>query len=157
MKHISFEKEKKEKKNNKEICEELLLTKNQINEINKIYLEVETHNKSIILREIQNKINSYKHQDIEKNILTDKLISLEETLEKLVISKLKCYYCKKPLLLIYKYSREQTQWTLDRIDNSIGHTNDNTVITCLKCNLEKRKRSHEGFKFTKQLIINKSS
>ena len=47
MKHISFEKEKKEKKNNKEICEELLLTKNQINEINKIYLEVETHNKSI--------------------------------------------------------------------------------------------------------------
>ena len=94
---------------------------------------------------------------IEKNILTDKLISLEETLEKLVISKLKCYYCKKPLLLIYKYSREQSQWTLDRIDNSIGHTNDNTVITCLKCNLEKRKRSHEGFKFTKQLIINKSS
>ena len=32
MKHISFEKEKKEKKNNKEISEELLLTKNQINE-----------------------------------------------------------------------------------------------------------------------------
>ena len=157
MKHISFEKEKKEKKINKEINKELLLTKNQINEINKIYLEVDTENKSIILREIQNKINSYKHQDIEKNILTDKLISLEETLEKLVISKLKCFYCKKSLLLIYKYSREESQWTLDRIDNSIGHTNDNTVITCLKCNLEKRKRSHEAFRFTKQLIINKCS
>lgn len=156
MKHISFDKEKKEKKNIQEIDENLYITKNQINEINKIYLNVDTENKSIILREIQNKINSYKHQDIEKNILTNQLISLEETLEKLVISKLKCFYCKKSLFLIYKYSREQLQWTLDRIDNSIGHSNENTVITCLKCNLQKRKRSHENFKFTKQLIINKS-
>ena len=46
-------------------------------------------------------------------------------------------------------------WTLDRIDNDLSHTNNNTCISCLKCNLQKRRRSHEKFKFTKQLKIEK--
>ena len=29
-------------------------------------------------------------------------------------------------------------WTLDRIDNNIGHNRDNVVISCLACNLQKR-------------------
>ena len=28
------------------------------------------------------------------------------------------------------------QWTLDRIDNNIGHSKENVVICCLKCNLK---------------------
>jgi hypothetical protein len=157
MKYISFDKLQKEKKSVKEFDENLFNIKNQINLINQIYLENEIQEKPLILREIQNKIMSYKHQDIEKNILTNNLINIDETIEKLVISKLKCNYCKKSIFIIYKYVREELQWTLDRIDNSIGHTNNNTVICCLKCNLEKKCRSYDAFKFTKQLKINKIS
>ena len=69
MKHISFDKLQKEKKSVKEFDKDLFNIKNQINLINQIYLENEIQEKPLILREIQNKIMSYKHQDIEKNIL----------------------------------------------------------------------------------------
>jgi len=107
-------------------------------------------------REINDKINSYKQQDIKKNILSDNLINIHETIEKLVCSKMKCFYCKKQIFLIYKFARDNLQWTLDRIDNNIGHSNQNTVICCLKCNLERRRKSSNAFKFTKQLKICKS-
>ena len=47
-------------------------------------------------------------------------------------------------------------WTLDRINNDIGHYGDNVVIGCLACNLQKRRRGDEAFRFTKQLIIKKN-
>ena len=46
-------------------------------------------------------------------------------------------------------------WTLDRINNDIGHYGDNVVIGCLACNLQKRRRGDEAFKFAKQLIVKK--
>jgi len=30
------------------------------------------------------------------------------------------------------------QWTLERINNDFGHNNDNVVIACLQCNVERR-------------------
>lgn len=45
------------------------------------------------------------------------------------------------------------QWTLDRIDNDIGHYSDNVVIACLSCNLHRKTMYHERFLFTKQLNI----
>ena len=102
------------------------------------------------------KISGYKNQDGKKKKLTDKLISYEECLEKLVISKLKCYYCKTDCLITYENVREQSQWTLDRLDNSIGHEKDNVVICCLKCNLKRRTTNDEKFKFTKQMRIIKT-
>ena len=48
------------------------------------------------------------------------------------------------------------QWSLDRIDNSIPHTNDNVIISCLKCNLQRRCQNKDNFLFTKQLKIEKS-
>ena len=102
------------------------------------------------------KLNSYKNQDIKKNIYNqDKLITIEEIIEKLVISKLSCYYCKKNVKILFVKVRDDYQWTLDRIDNSICHNNNNTVICCLKCNLERRIQNSNNFKFTKQLKIKK--
>jgi len=47
------------------------------------------------------------------------------------------------------------QWTLDRLDNSVAHTTENVVISCLKCNLKKGCKNDVDFVFTKQLSITK--
>ena len=156
MKKINLEKPKNEKKSVQNFNENFFDINKQTFLINQIYLDIEIENKNEIMREIENKINSYKHQDIDKNIFSDNLINIHQTIEKLVCSKMKCFYCKKQIFLIYKFARDNLQWTLDRIDNNIGHSNQNTVICCLKCNLERRRESSDAFKFTKQLKICKS-
>lgn len=123
--------------------------------INKIYLNHDTPLRPDIEREINKKINGYKNQDSKKNILGD-LITFDETIEKLVISKSRCYYCRETTKILYVYSRDPLQWTLDRIDNLKSHSCDNTVICCLQCNLQRRVRDSEKFAFTKQLNIVKS-
>ena len=83
------------------------------------------------------------------------MITLDEIIEKLVISKLLCFYCKDNVKVLFVMVRDNKQWSLDRIDNNICHSNDNTVICCLKCNLERRVQNANNFKFTKQLRIKK--
>ena len=131
----------------------LLESKNHINIINQLFLEQSFNGDNTTKNELHKKINSYKQQDIKKDKDLDGLISYEELLEKLVVSKLKCYYCRKDVLLLYENNREQKQWTLDRLDNSLGHTKDNVVVCCLKCNLERRCLNDEKFLFTKQMRI----
>ena len=93
---------------------------------------------------------------LKKFFNNEKFIKYEECLEKLVISKLKCYYCRKDCFIAYENVREEKQWTLDRIDNSIGHNKENVVICCLNCNLKRRTLNDEKFKFTKQMRIIKT-
>jgi len=128
----------------------------QVEYLNKLYLGENYDGIDFVKKEVERKLYGYKNQDVKKRKLSDKLISYEECLEKLVISKLKCYYCKTDCLLTYENVREQSQWTLDRIDNSIGHEKDNVVICCLKCNLKRRTTDDEKFKFTKQMRIIKT-
>jgi len=149
------QKEKKERKIIKKwkYKDFLLESKNHINIINQLFLEQSFNGDNTTKNELHKKINSYKQQDIKKDKNLDGLISYEELLEKLVVSKLKCYYCRKDVLLLYENNREQKQWTLDRLDNSLGHTKDNVVVCCLKCNLERRCLNDEKFLFTKQMRI----
>lgn len=128
----------------------------QISLLNQSYLEEKKDKTNIIYREINKKINGYKNQDIKKQIYNEKkLITMEETMEKLVISKLKCHYCLQNTHILYTRNRDETQWTLDRIDNNLCHSNENTVIACLKCNLQRRCQDAKKFTFTKQLRIAK--
>tara|TARA_B100001093_G_scaffold286537_1_gene273710 strand:- start:11142 stop:11648 length:507 start_codon:yes stop_codon:yes gene_type:complete len=128
------------------------------NYINMLYLNESFDGDRILKKELKNKINGYKNQDKKKNILNiDKLISQEELIEKLLISKLKCYYCKCNCLLLYSNVREKKQWTLDRLNNDIGHYNDNVVISCLECNIKKRRMDDNDFKFIKQMKIIKKN
>jgi len=134
--------------------EKLLNKKRQINMLNKIYLNESFEGCNSILSELKKKHTGYKTQDVDKKLLNEeKFISFEQLQEKLVLSKLTCYYCKKDMLLMYDKPREETQWTLDRIDNDMGHNNDNVVISCLKCNLKRRRTDSDKFKFTKQMKI----
>jgi hypothetical protein len=135
---------------------EALTHKPQLEMLIKLYMNCEFDLKSLLQKELEQKIHGYKGQDLRKEIhegLT--LIKLEEVLEKLVTTKLTCGYCSQPVFLFYKNVREPTQWTLDRIDNALSHTKENTCISCLKCNLQRRLMHVDKFTFTKKLKINK--
>lgn len=109
-----------------------------------------------IIREIKKKYSSYKQQDkLKKKYDIKYFITYDELLKKLYDSKLKCYYCKNDLYLMYDSKKEPHQWSLERFNNNIGHYNNNTCISCLKCNLQRRTDNHEYFKQSKQLIIKK--
>jgi hypothetical protein len=101
--------------------------------------------KKYMLREIKRKIQSYKTQDIIKNRHDpNKLISLFDVIELLVLSNLNCHYCKEDVFVFYELVRENKQWTLDRLDNSIGHYQNNCVICCLQCNIHRRIRTENA-------------
>ena len=107
-------------------------------------------------KELERKINGYKAQDIKKDIYDQNLlITLGVVIEKLISIKLRCFYCKLPILVLYKNVREPTQWTLDRIDNDKCHSKDNTIVSCLKCNLQRRVTHIDKFTFTKHLKLKK--
>ncbi len=100
------------------------------------------------------KIAGYRHQDvIKKRLDNNKLININNVINILKESKLKCYYCNEKVLLLYNIVREMNQWTLDRTNNDLGHNNDNCVMACLSCNLKRRRTGADAFLFTKQLYI----
>lgn len=126
----------------------------QIELINQLYMTEICENDIYIKREIKNKINSYKSQDKKKQCYDELFfISLERVITLLVESRLHCYYCKTPVNILYKYIKEPSQWTLDRIDNEQGHNKDNCVISCLKCNVQRKTTDDRKFKFTKQMNL----
>ena len=130
---------------------------NQIIYINNLFLNWDTdNNNNNIIKEIEKKINGYKQQDIKKNIYQpERIINYQDVLEKLVISKLRCFYCRNKIMVMYKNVRDPMQWTLDRKDNDDCHSKDNTLISCLKCNLQRRVTDVDKFTFTKHLTIKK--
>lgn len=127
----------------------------QFCEISKLYLNVEDGNvehRRLIIKELTTKISGYKRQDMDKDVFKkDLFVSLEDVIDKLLCSKLKCFYCKRQCELLYKNVYSKQQWTLDRIDNDVGHNVDNVVISCLECNLKKGTMDSERFKYGKQI------
>ena len=126
----------------------------QISITNQLFLNEDFPGKKDVIREIRSKLNSYKNQDLKKKKFDDKqFITFDDTIEKIVTSKLRCYYCKKSIKLIFNEKRDPNQWTLDRLDNNLGHTKDNTVIADLECNLKRRRQDDNKFLFSKQVKV----
>jgi len=127
--------------------------------INSMYLDdtlKENYPYKQLYKLIHQKINGYIQQDIKKDRLdTINRVSFDYVLEKIVESKLKCCYCKVPVIIDYIENRQMNQWTLDRINNYIGHNVDNVLISCLKCNLQRRRIKKDKFLFTKQMVLKK--
>jgi RNase P subunit RPR2 len=110
--------------------------------------------RKFFIKEIKHKLDGYSRQDVENNVHDlSAFISLDATIELLLVSKLRCAYCRECCQLIYKDVMAQRQWTLDRVDNGRGHNGDNVVIACLACNLQRRTMDAERFKFGKQLRV----
>ena len=108
--------------------------------------------KKYFIQALKTKLDSYKQQDKKKAYNDyDNFITLENIIDKLVAYNMKCYYCNNKTVILFKNLRTDYQWTLDRINNYDEHSNANTIICCLKCNLQRRRKNSEKFKFTKQL------
>jgi hypothetical protein len=145
----------KERKTMEQISIEMFSWESQYSLLN-ILTTKTNDDPSVILvkKQIMSKLNNYKQQDVLKKVHDErKLIHLDQVIGKLQESGLKCFYCKEEVYLLYKMVREMKQWSLDRIDNDIGHFYDNVVISCLDCNLKRRKKSSHAFLFTKQMNI----
>ena len=169
-KNISYEKEKKYKVETSSwgLKEDDLIHENQ-NNLTKMLLETinsDYNNIDNILdtntlnslkyykNNIKNKLASYRQQDILKKKFDEKkFVSYEEVIKLINDSNLKCYYCNCEVYILYEIVREMKQWSLDRINNDIGHNTGNLVIACLECNLKRRRTNKEAFLFTKNLTI----
>jgi hypothetical protein len=131
----------------------------QLQSITDLYLNKDTsmnvHNKNQdIITVLKKKYSSYKNQDKQSNKFDPQQhITYEQMIEKIYHSKLKCYYCNCDLSILYNKKRLKSQWTLERLDNNLGHYNTNTCISCLDCNLRRRTDNYEYFKQSKQTKI----
>lgn len=134
------------------------ICQNKLDDGSTSQLELLNNPTNNILHLFTNKLNGYKYQDKLKNFNNDKLklITNQHVVDLLVSSDCKCYYCQQDVAIIYNYVRTKNQWTLDRIDNNIGHVIDNIVIACLQCNLQRRKKEQKPFLFTKRLVLEKN-
>ena len=108
----------------------------------------------LVIQQIERKMSNYKHQDLENKIYEPlKIAKYPDVLSFLLETEAKCFYCFSEMFILYEKVREGKQWTLDRINNNLGHNTDNIVLACLECNLKRRCQSKDGFLFTKQLKI----
>jgi hypothetical protein len=130
---------------------------NQIKMIKEIHNNNYNHTNNIskiAIQQINRKIYGYKQQDINKKLLNEKeFITLQSVIDKMVHCALKCYYCSCQMNVLYDISREMNQWTVDRINNDLGHNLTNYYLACLECNLKRRRRSDDKFLFTKQMKL----
>ena len=157
-----LKKEKKEIKHRKitekmSVPAECFSIDNQMTLITKLYNADSFEESKHLISQLESKLTGYKHQDIiKKRYNIEKFIQLKEVIDALYNCETKCYYCCEKTFILYDLTRELKQWTLDRINNDVGHNSDNVIISCLECNLKRRKQSKDAFLFTKQLNIVKS-
>ena len=135
----------------------------QISVINQMYLnEYENFddNEKMYSNEIRKKVNGYISQDKKKMANPKRRyvhkkedeITFGIVLEKLMLTKLTCFYCRQRVFIVYKDKLDKSQWTLDRIDNTIQHSGSNCVISCLECNMKRRTQNCKRFKESKQIL-----
>lgn len=127
---------------------------NQLKMVNDISNNIVSDITKIAIQEINKKIAGYKQQDKIKKLFDEsKFLTLDSVINKMVECELKCRYCLKEMNVLYDILREMTQWSVDRVDNNLGHNIGNFHLACLDCNLKRRRRTDEKFLFTKQLNI----
>lgn len=116
--------------------------------------ESETEIYTLLRNEIKHKIHSYRSQDVLKQKYQEsQFVDFPFVLHSLVDSDLDCFYCQKKVTVFYKNVREPLQWSLERLDNDMGHNKDNVVIACLLCNLRRRTMYHGRFLYAKQFGV----
>jgi hypothetical protein len=148
------DKKKKVETNTWDLNEQELSFQTQLEVLKDIHSTSFNKLSSLIVSHIKTKISSYKHQDNLKNLfLESEFVTFDYTIDLLVTCELKCHYCSCEMYLLYEFVREMKQWSLDRIDNDIGHNKNNLVVSCLECNLKRRRTNKDAFYITQNLTI----
>ena len=148
------DKKKKVETNTWDLNEQELSFQTQLEVLKDIHSTSFNKLSSLIVSHIKTKISSYKHQDNLKNLfLESEFVTFDYTIDLLVTCELKCHYCSCKMYLLYEFVREMKQWSLDRIDNDIGHNKNNLVVSCLECNLKRRRTNKDAFYITQNLTI----
>ena len=109
-----------------------------------------------VLGEIRRKLAGYRAQDVSRGrpVAQDaEAPTVDQTVSRLLGCRCRCFYCQRPVKVLYSQARAPDQWTLDRIDNALSHTVANTVVACMACNLRRRRQSAEAFKAVRQMKI----
>jgi hypothetical protein len=154
-KKVKSEKEKRDRKiisSEKWVYHDITQVREQ-EIVNQCILQEINDDTKLLRSQIKGKLHSYKGQDKTKTLKEDEneFMDVECVLKLLQEGNNTCYYCKSTIKLFYEKVREPIQWTLERLDNSLGHNTNNCVIACLKCNLSRRTMYHERYTLTKQL------
>ena len=101
--------------------------------------EHENNDVKFMNRLLTAKVGAYRAQDRKKNLFDPtRFVTRAQVISKLLSSEKQCYYCNNDVKIFYRESRDPMQWTLERENNDFGHNDNNVVIACLKCNLERR-------------------
>lgn len=125
-------------------CEMLLLSK--------LYMGhcTDTSEVKHLSTQIKTKVRGYEQQDKKMDRDTGQNITSDETVEKLIESSMTCNYCSDCVTTQYtsaevSHDTHSKQWTLDRINNALPHTKQNTLVACLSCNVRRGRMSHDAF------------
>jgi len=108
---------------------------------------------SVVAHHLQLKWQGYRQQDLRKGLHDPtRFVDLADIRVLLSACQLQCFYCHEPMRVVYEHVRDPRQWTLERIDNALGHYRDNVQAACLQCNLRRRTMYHERYTRTKQMV-----
>ena len=102
-----------------------------------------TMKKDYILKKLQ----GYKKQDADRGFAweDEDYCSANDILKKSDAQNHKCYICGNVMRIVNKNFYHAQNWTLDRLDNSLPHLRENTVLSCECCNVSNTDVRHEGF------------
>jgi hypothetical protein len=88
---------------------------------------------------IERKIAGYKVQDAKAGRLYDDAayINHNDVIALLDEQERRCCVCAEVVSLVWKDAKDDSQFTVDRLDNDIAHVKGNCAISCLGCNRAK--------------------
>ena len=101
-----------------------------------------------VLMELRAKRRGYQEQDKKRSWDPARVLLENEMAEMLLIQRQKCFHCEARVHVLYRDRYDPLQWSIDRLDNNKGHTRDNVVVSCMRCNLRRGKADISRFKGT---------
>ena len=89
-------------------------------------------------------IHNSKQTDIKKNLFIEEdFIDKEFVLDKFEEQNNRCHYCHIQLNTVGQAEegkRDHQKCTIERIDNTLGHSKENCVLACFRCNNQRSNR-----------------
>ena len=95
----------------------------------KTYKNKESKTTGAITLKIRTCRNEDKYKNREFNIDKDYIKNLIQETGNI------CRYCKENIKFEWEEANDRKQFTINRIDNNIGHIKENVEICCLDCNI----------------------